>query len=134
MSDANSVNSDADGGPDKVTIGPSAANKDILELLVEQGHFRTSIGAFQAAAMLALNKGLDLSSAPPSAGTMWNRGSVNKQVLDFLEWYCDTTTPNRLLEQLGNAGTAHIAERVKSGGYDLTELFELSPPATDGTP
>jgi len=113
---------------DKVTIGPSAANRDVLELLVEQGHFKTSLGAFQAAAMLALNKGLDPNSAPASAGTMWNRGSVNKQILDFLEWYCSTSAPNRLLEQLGNAGTAHLGERVRSGGYDLTELFELSLP------
>lgn len=117
-----------EAGQDKVTIGPSASNKDILELLVEQGHFRTSLGAFQAAAMLALKKGLDPKLAPPSAGTMWNRGSVNKQVLEFLEWYVPTSTPNRLLEQLGNAGTAHVAERVKSGGYDLTELFDLSLP------
>ena len=113
-----------DGG-DKVTIGPSAANRDVLELLVQQGHFKTSLGAFQAAAMYALGKGLDPSTAPQSAGTMWNRGSVNRQVIDFLGWYLPTTPPTRALEQLGNAGTAAITERVRSGGYDLSEIFEF---------
>jgi hypothetical protein len=110
---------------DKRTIGPSSANRDVLELLVAQGHFRTSLGAFQAAAMLAIRKGLDLEAAPPSAGTMWNRGSVNSQILDFLAWYLPTRTPARALEQLGNAGTDHIAEKVRAGGYTLTEIFEL---------
>ena len=110
---------------DKVTIGPSAANKDVLDLLVTQGHFNSSLAAFQAAAMLALRKDLETSSAPASAGTMWNRGSVNRQILDFLTWYVPTTTPARVLEQLGNAGTAYIAEKVKTGGYRLTEIFEL---------
>jgi hypothetical protein len=116
-----------ESGPDedKVTIGPSGANKDILELLVTQGHFNSSIAAFQAAAMLAIRKNLEPSSAPASAGTMWNRGSVNRQVLEFLSWYVPTTTPARVLEQLGNAGTAYIAEKVKTGGYRLTEIFEL---------
>jgi hypothetical protein len=30
-----------------------------------------------------------------------------------------------LLEQLGNAGTEYIAEKVTAGGYNLTEIFEL---------
>lgn len=123
VEDNNTLDTVADG--DKRTIGPSASNRDVLELLVHQGHFRTSIGAFQAAAMLAIRKGLEASNAPPSAGTMWNRGSVNSQILDFLEWYLPTKTPARALEQLGNAGTAYIAERVRTGGYNLTEIFEL---------
>jgi hypothetical protein len=110
---------------DKVTIGPSADNKDVLDLLVTQGHFNSSLAAFQAAAMLAIRKGLEASSAPTSAGTMWNRGSVNRQILDFLAWYVPTTTPARVLEQLGNAGTAYIAEKVKTGGYRLSEIFDL---------
>jgi hypothetical protein len=110
---------------DKVTIGPSAANRDVLDLLVKQGHFNNSLAAFQAAAMLAIRKDLEASSAPASAGTMWNRGSVNRQILDFLAWYVPTTTPARVLEQLGNAGTAYIAERVKTGGYRLSEIFDL---------
>lgn len=112
-------------GNDKVTIGPSAANKDVLDLLVTQGHFNSSLAAFQAAAILAIRKDLKASSAPASAGTMWNRGSVNRRILDFLTWYVPTSTPARVLEQLGNAGTAYIAEKVKTGGYRLTEIFEL---------
>ena len=111
---------------DKVTFGPSASNRDTLEMLVTQGHFKTSVGAFQAAAMLALRKGLDPNVAPTSAGTMWNRGSVNQQVLEFLTWYLPTATPVRALEQLGNAGTAFIAERVRTGVYGLSDLFELA--------
>ena len=110
---------------DKVTIGPSAANKDVLDLLVTQGHFNSSLAAFQAAAMLAIRKDLEASSAPASAGTMWNRGSVNRQILDFLAWYMPTTMPARVLEQLGNAGTAYIAEKVKTGGYRFSEIFDL---------
>jgi hypothetical protein len=110
---------------DKVTIGPSAANKDVLDLLVTQGHFNSSLAAFQAAAMLAIRKDLEANSAPASAGTMWNRGSVNRQILDFLAWYIPTTTPARVLEHLGNAGTAYIAEKVKTGGYRFSEIFDL---------
>lgn len=110
---------------DKVTIGPSAANRDVLDLLVTQGHFNSSLAAFQAAAMLAIRKDLEAGSAPTSAGTMWNRGSVNRQILDFLTWYVPTTAPARVLERLGNAGTAYIAEKVRTGGYRLTEIFDL---------
>jgi hypothetical protein len=110
---------------DRRTFGPSASNRDVLEALVKQGHYKTLIGAFQAAAMLALRKGLDPELAPPSTGTMWNRGSVNLQVLEFLGWYVPTPAPVRVFAQLGNAGTAYIAARVQSGGYSLSELFEL---------
>ncbi|TFC34131.1 hypothetical protein [Cryobacterium sp. TMT2-42-4] len=122
----NSESSIGDADDDKRTIGPSASNKDVLELLVQQGHYKTALGAFQAAAMLALRKGMDVSTAPPSAGTMWNRGSVSSQVLEFLTWYLPTRVPARALEQLGNLGTAYIAEKVKTGGYSVTEIFELS--------
>jgi hypothetical protein len=30
-----------------------------------------------------------------------------------------------VLEQLGNAGTAFIAERVRAGVYSLSDIFEL---------
>lgn len=110
---------------DRKTFGPSAENKEILEALVQSGHFKTSIGAFQAAAMLAIRLGLDPELAPPSAGTVWNRGTANAQVLDFLTWYVPTSTPVRTLEHLGNAGTAHLAEKVRSPGYRLSELLEL---------
>jgi hypothetical protein len=122
---ANDSGVEPEADNDKVTIGPSGANKDVLDLLVKQGHFNSSLAAFQAAAILAIRKELELSSAPASAGTMWNRGSVNRQILDFLTWYVPTTTPARVLEQLGNAGTAYITEKVKTGGYRLTEIFEL---------
>lgn len=111
---------------DKVTVGPSQANREVLERLVEQKIFKTSLGAFQAAAMLALRNGLDTSTAPVSGGTMWNRGSVDPQVLEFLEWYIPTETPVRVLERLGNAGADYIAAKVKVGGYTLTEIFGLS--------
>lgn len=109
---------------DKVTFGPSTANKDVLEDLVDQGYFQTSLGAFQAAAMLALRKKLDPSTAA-SGSTTWNRGSVPREILDFLEWYVPTPTPARVLEQLGNVGVAYIAERVKTKGWDYSELFDL---------
>ena len=117
--------SSAGNESDKVTFGPSAANEGILDLLVRNGHFKTALGAFQAAAMLALSKNLDAISAPASAGTKWNRGSIEPQIRDFLEWYIPTNQPTRLLEQLGNVGIAYIAEKVKTGGYSLTELFDL---------
>jgi hypothetical protein len=123
MNNGDLQNAEAD--EDKRTIGPSTSNKDVLEMLVQQGHYKTALGAFQAAAMLAIRKGIDPSTAPPSAGTMWNRGSVSAQVLEFLTWYLPTKSPARALEQLGNAGTAHIAEKVRTGGYSLTEIFEL---------
>lgn len=111
---------------DRRTFGPSTSNRDVLEALVKQGHFKTAIGAFQAAAIFALRKGLDPEQAPSSTGTMWNRGTVNLAVLEFLGWYLPTATPVRVFAQLGNAGTAYIASKVQSGGYPLSEIFELA--------
>jgi len=116
---------DDESDTDRRTLGPSAPNRDVLDLLVKQGHFKTSLGAFQAAAMLAIRKGLDPTQAPASAGTMWNRGSVSSQMLDFLTWFLPTSAPALALEQYGNAGTHLIAEKVKTGGYTLTEIFEM---------
>lgn len=110
---------------DRRTFAPSAANREILDLLVQQGHFKTAIGAFQAAAMLAVRKDLDPADAPASPGTVWNRGTVNLSMLEFLTWYLPTASPVRALAQLGNVGTAYIADKVRSGGYSLSELFEL---------
>lgn len=112
---------------DKTNIRTSEANADVLEILVKQGHFVTQLGAFQAAAMLALRKDLPPVEIPSSGGLNYNQGSF-KQVVDFLTWYVPTTTPARLLEQLGNAGTAYIGEKVKSGGYTFTEIFEVAQP------
>ena len=125
MSNINELLGRPEGEADKVTFGPSSGNRDVLELLVQQGLFKTSLGAFQAAAMFAVRKRLDASNAPASAGTMWNRGSVNQQVIDFLTWYVPTATPVRALEQLGNVGAAYIASRVRVGGRDLSDIFEL---------
>jgi len=116
---------------DQRTFGPSASNREVLEALVSQGHFKTAIRAFEAAAMLALRKGLDPASAPPSTGTMWNRGSVNLAILEFLGWYVPTAAPVRLFAQYGNAGTALIADKVHTGGYSLSEIFELPEPDLD---
>jgi len=114
---------------DKSTFGPSETNDVVLDLLVEQGHFKTSLNAFLAAAMFALQKGLDPSTAPSSAGTKWaGSAGTTKQVVDFLSWYVPTSTPVRLLEQLGNAGTAFIADKVRVGSYRLTEMFEMTKP------
>lgn len=115
---------------DKKTIGPTAANKEVLEDLVDQGYFKTQLGAFQAAAMLAVRKSLDVSAAT-SGSTTWNSGSVPREVLDFLEWYVPTATPVRLLEQLGNVGIAHIADRVQTKGYTYSELFDLPQDVSD---
>lgn len=112
---------------DKTNIRTSEATADVLELLVKQGHFVTQLGAFQAAAMLALRKDLPAVDIPSAGGLNYNQGSF-KQVIDFLTWYVPTPTPARLLEQLGNAGAAYIGEKVRSGGYTLTEIFEIPQP------
>lgn len=111
---------------DRITFGPSANNIEVLEKLESTGIFKSQLGAFQAAALLAIAKGLDVSTAPQSAGTKWNRGSVKPQVLDFLRWYLPTEQPVRNFETLGNLGTEYIGEMVRVGGYTFAELFELS--------
>lgn len=110
---------------DRRTFGPTQANREVLEMLVNQGHFKTLLGAFQAAAMYALRKGLTPKETSSTAGTTWNRGSVNNQILDFLNWYLPTTTPVKAFADLGNLGTASIGDRVRTGGYSLTEIFEI---------
>jgi len=117
------------GSGDKTNIRTSEANADVLELLVKQGHFQTRLGAFQAAAMLALRKDLPTVDLPSAGGLNYNQGSF-KQVIDFLTWYVPTGTPASLLEQLGNAGTSYVSEKVRSGGYTFTEIFEIVPPET----
>lgn len=124
MTDATSIFDDNEDD-DRRTFAPSTGNREVLELLVKQRHFKTSMGAFQAAALLAIRKGLDPNDAPTFSGTMWNRGSVNRNVLEFLGWYLPTSAPVRALAQLGNVGTAYISEKVRAGGYSLTEIFEL---------
>src|SRR5690554_2061808 len=106
---------------DQRTFGTSVSNREVLDALVKQGHFKTSIRAFEAAAMLAVRKGLDPAHAPSSAGTMWNRGSVNRDVLEFLAWYLPTEVLVRLFAQYGNAGTAYISQKVHTGGYALSD-------------
>lgn len=131
MTDISSVDdAQAPAERDRVTIGPTSANKDILQMLVDQGHFTTSFAAFQAAAVLALRKKLDATSLAAAAPTVWNRGSFDSKLLEFLTWVVPTAMPVRTLELLGNAGTAHIADKVRTGGYTLTELFDL--PHDDG--
>lgn len=124
MTDPESV-FERDEDDDRRTFAPTPDNREVLELLVKYGYFKTSIGAFQAAALLAIRKGFDPNDAPTSSGTMWNRGSVNLSVLEFLGWYLPTNAPVRALAQLGNIGTAYISGKVRTGGYDLTEIFEL---------
>ena len=121
----NDVVEGSEADEDRRTFGPSSTNKEILESLVSKGYFKTAIGAFQASAMLAVRLGLDPEQAPPSAGTVWNRGSVNAQVLEFLSWYLPTNTPVKALEQYGNLGVAHIADKVTAEGYPLSEILEL---------
>lgn len=124
MNDTSTVFDD-DQDDDRRTFAPSPANRDVLEQLVGQGHFKTSIGAFQAAALMALRLGLNTDNAPPASGTMWNRGSVNLSVLEFLSWYVPTNAPVRALALLGNVGLEFISEKVSTGGYSLTEIFEI---------
>ena len=113
------------GEKDKVTFGVSSPGQDVLDALMRMKYFKSELGAFQAAASLAI--GLDLPAREVTAanGTKWNRGSVNPQMLTFLEWYLATSTPVRQLERLGNVGLAHITDKVATGGYALSELFQL---------
>jgi len=111
---------------DKVTFGVSSAAQDVLDALMRMKYFKSELGAFQAAASLAMSLDLPAREVNAANGTKWNRGSVNPQMLHFLEWYLVSSTPVRQLERLGNVGLAHIADKVATGGYTLSELFQLS--------
>jgi len=113
------------GEKDKVTFGVSSAGQDVLDALMRMRYFKSELGAFQAAASLAMSLDLPAREVNAANGTKWNRGSVNPQMLNFLEWYLETSTPVRHLERLGNVGLAHIADKVATGGYPLSELFQL---------
>lgn len=114
------------GEKDKVTFGVSTTGQDVLDALMRMKYFKSELGAFQAAASLAMSLDLPAREVNAANGTKWNRGSVNPQMLNFLEWYLGTSTPVRQLERLGNVGLAHIADKVATGGYTLSELFQLS--------
>ena len=113
------------GDRDKVTFGVSSTGQEVLDALMRMKFFKSELGAFQAAASLAMSADLPAREVNAANGTKWNRGSVNPQMLLFLEWYLGTSTPVRQLERLGNVGLAHIADKVATGGYSLSELFQL---------
>jgi hypothetical protein len=119
------------GENDKVTFGVSLPGQDVLDGLMRMKYFKSELGAFQAAASLAMSLDLPAREVTAANGTKWNRGSVDPQMLSFFEWYLATPTPVRQLERLGNVGLAHIADKVSTGGYTFSELFQL-PKDLDG--
>lgn len=111
-------------GTDKSTIGATKSGEEVLTRLVDEGHFKTGIAAFQAAAMLALALDLPRPDSSEKTGTKWGTGSIT-QTLAFLEWYVPSTTPARELESLGEAGLIYLAAKSQAG-YRLSELFNLA--------
>lgn len=87
-------------------------NKETLVKLSEE-LFLTTAGAFKACVTLALNEGL----APEtfSNGLTQSTSTTISDLVEFLEWYCNTTTPVRLANGLGHAGAKYVQGELDRG-------------------
>lgn len=94
-------------------------DKDTLVRLSEE-LFETTAGAFKACVTLALNKGLAPESF--SNGLTQSTSTTISDLVEFLEWYCETKTPVRMANGLGHAGAKYVkAELAK--GRDAQDIF-----------
>lgn len=98
-------------------------NKDTLVRLSEE-LFETTAGAFKACVTLALNKGL----APEnfSNGLTQSTSTTISDLVEFLEWYCNTKTPVRLANGLGHAGAKYVKAELEKGREPQDIFFGLS--------
>jgi hypothetical protein len=94
-------------------------HKDTLVMLSET-LFTTTAGAFKASVALALSKGL----APEtfSNGLTQSTATTISDLVEFLEWYCETDTPVRLANGLGHAGVAYVKRELERG-VDAKDIF-----------
>lgn len=111
---------------DKTTISVSGNGQEVLTVLGPAGrrYFESELGAFLAAASLAIALGLDPADFDsPSAGTKWNRGSGAIGDWEKLaKLYLSTEEPIKMLEKYGEAGLRHLRDRLELG-LSVTELF-----------
>lgn len=94
-------------------------HKDVLVSLSET-LFTTTAGAFKASVALALSKGLEPETF--SNGLTQSTATTISDLVEFLEWYCDTKTPVRLANGLGHAGVSYVIKELDRG-VDAKDIF-----------
>lgn len=87
-------------------------NKETLVKLSEE-LFLTTAGAFKACVTLALDKGLKPENF--SNGLTQSTSTTISDLVEFLEWYCNTPTPVRLANGLGHAGAKYVQMELERG-------------------
>ncbi len=115
----------------KRTIGVTETADDVLNLMVQQGHFSDAIDAAKFAMATAINAGAGKDRqvlTVEGVGTKWNVGSFDsdshlRSLITAL--HPDTTQPYRLLEFLIDDGLRRISEHIASEGeFDVIALID----------
>jgi len=110
----------------KTTIGLTAANKEVVEMLRNKGWFEEQKDVGKFAMGLAINKGVnsgDVEGAVPlwDIETFDSEGDV-KSLISAL--YPDEKHPYRLVEVLVNRGLEIIAQHLKENpAIDISDLW-----------
>ena len=112
---------------DKKTLGLTAANRNVVEQIMERGFFEDQIDAAKFSMSLAIKNDVKPGDIE-GAETVWNIGSFDPdgEIRDLIKaLYPDTEIPYRLIEFFINAGLELIENYFKSDKYfDLEELIK----------
>jgi Arc/MetJ-type ribon-helix-helix transcriptional regulator len=111
---------------DKKTIGLTSSNKEIVELLLNQGLFKEQIDVARFAMALAINDETEAEEME-GAETVWNVGSFDpdgelRNLIPIL--YPNTKNPYKLIEFLVNIGVKKIGQKVKDPTFEISDFFK----------
>jgi hypothetical protein len=103
---------------DKVTIGLTPENDQVVSRLIEIGLFDKDFDAAKFAMGLAVSRKFPIVDVP-GTGTKWNVGSFDKdgQLRNLLLMlYSDVDEPYRAIENLINLGLQHLSREWAARG------------------
>ena len=113
---------------DKKTIGLTANNREIVELILAKNLFHDQKDVAKFAMAFAINHNIAPGNVE-GAGTVWNTGSLDEgsEIRNLiLTLYPQTEAPYRMMEGLINAGLTAIGEAMRNGS-DVLDLVIMAP-------
>lgn len=118
---------------DKTQIGLSDEASDHLEVVRQQGGFRTEQDVYRLAIALAIAEGLAPTSEDTARTTKYNIGGLDpERALVTAVRYLRTDHGDRpvaYMERLAEAGMKHLYDHVESGRSLHEMLAPFAPPA-----
>jgi hypothetical protein len=103
---------------DKVTIGVTPENDQVVSRLIELGLFDKDFDVAKFAMGLAVSRDMPLADVP-GVGTKWNIGSFDRdgQLRNLLLMlYPDASEPYRTIENLINVGLQYLSKEWAGRG------------------